>query len=158
MKIKFNSDDTLPLNKLLKLHMLTVIVRSVFKKDGKYYSRFFRWPFLWVIKTLQFEWIDVLEEIDINKSNESKECMLCHYWYFKDISYKFVPHVCGCHDMLIMVYEIKNIAMLNVKGVDYRRVLWGETKNDATSMLCNYKLDDIMHIMNILMQRKHLLK
>ena len=60
--------------------------------------------------------------------------------------------------MLIMVYEIKNIAMLNVKGVDYRRVLWGETKNDATSMLCNSKLDDIMHIMNILMQRKHLLK
>ena len=42
MKIKFNSDDTLSLNKLLKLHMLTIIVRSVFKKDGKYYSRFFR--------------------------------------------------------------------------------------------------------------------
>ena len=40
MKIKFNSDDTLPLSKLLKLHMLTIIVRSIFKKDGKYYSRF----------------------------------------------------------------------------------------------------------------------
>ena len=30
MKIKFNSDDNLPLNEILKLHMLTVIVRSVF--------------------------------------------------------------------------------------------------------------------------------
>ena len=31
MKIKFNSDDDLPLNKILKLHMLTIIVRSVFE-------------------------------------------------------------------------------------------------------------------------------
>ena len=39
MKIKFNSDDNLPLNKPLKLFMLTIIVRSVFKEDGKYYYR-----------------------------------------------------------------------------------------------------------------------
>ena len=37
MKIKFISDDYLPLNKILKLHMLTIIVRSVFEEDGKYY-------------------------------------------------------------------------------------------------------------------------
>ena len=41
MKIKFNSDDNLPLNKMLKLYMLTVIVRSVFDEDGKYYSKVF---------------------------------------------------------------------------------------------------------------------
>ena len=40
MKIKFNSDDNLPLNKMLKLHMLTVIVRSAFE-DGKYYPQDF---------------------------------------------------------------------------------------------------------------------
>ena len=39
MKINFNSDDNLPLSKILKLHMLTVIVRSVFEKDGKYYPQ-----------------------------------------------------------------------------------------------------------------------
>ena len=49
MKIKFNSDDNLPLNKMLKLCMLTVIVRSVFE-DGKYYPQvFFSWLFLWII-------------------------------------------------------------------------------------------------------------
>ena len=37
MKIKFNSDDDLPLNKKLKLHNITVILRSVFEEDGKYY-------------------------------------------------------------------------------------------------------------------------
>ena len=41
MKIKFNSDDNLRLNKMLKLHMLTVIVRSVFKEDDKYYPQVF---------------------------------------------------------------------------------------------------------------------
>ena len=39
MKIKFNSDDNLPLNKMLKLQMLTVIVRSAFGEDGKYYPQ-----------------------------------------------------------------------------------------------------------------------
>ena len=41
MKIKFNSNDNLPSNKMLKLHMLTVIVRSVFEEDGKYLSTSF---------------------------------------------------------------------------------------------------------------------
>ena len=41
MKIKFNSDDYLLLNKILKLHMLTVIVKSVFEEDSKNYPQFF---------------------------------------------------------------------------------------------------------------------
>ena len=41
IKIKFNSDDDLPLNKILKLHILTKIVRSVFEEDGKYYPQVF---------------------------------------------------------------------------------------------------------------------
>ena len=42
MKIKFNSDDNLPLNKMLKLCMLAVIIRSVFEEDDKYFTSFFR--------------------------------------------------------------------------------------------------------------------
>ena len=50
MKIKFNSDDNLPLNKTLKLHNMTIIIRSVFEEDGKYYPQsFFRRVFGWVI-------------------------------------------------------------------------------------------------------------
>ena len=41
MRIKFNSHDDLPLNKIPKLYMLTIIVRSVFEKDGKYYPQVF---------------------------------------------------------------------------------------------------------------------
>ena len=41
MKIKFNSDDDLPLNKPLKFHMMTIIIRSVFEEDGKLYPQVF---------------------------------------------------------------------------------------------------------------------
>ena len=41
MKIKFDTDDNLPLNKQLKLHMLTIIVRSVFEEGGKLYPQLF---------------------------------------------------------------------------------------------------------------------
>ena len=53
MKIKFNSGDNLPLNKVLKLHNLKVIVRSVFEEDSKYYPQvFFRWMFVWIINSI----------------------------------------------------------------------------------------------------------
>ena len=41
MKIKFNSDDDLPLNKQLKFLSLTIIVKNVFEVDGKYYPQMF---------------------------------------------------------------------------------------------------------------------
>ena len=41
MKIKFNSDYNLPLNKILKLHNLTIVVRSVFQENGKHYPPIF---------------------------------------------------------------------------------------------------------------------
>ena len=41
MKIRFEPDDNLSLNKTLKVHMLTVIVRSVFEEDFKYYPQVF---------------------------------------------------------------------------------------------------------------------
>ena len=37
MKIKFNSDDDLPLNKPLKFHNMTITITSVFEEDGKFY-------------------------------------------------------------------------------------------------------------------------
>ena len=47
MKVKFNPDDNLPLNKMLNLHMLTVIVKFVFEKDSKYYPQVFLDEFLY---------------------------------------------------------------------------------------------------------------
>ena len=41
MKIKFNSEDDLPLNKPLKFHARTIIIRPVFEEDGKLYPQVF---------------------------------------------------------------------------------------------------------------------
>ena len=41
MKIKFNSDDNLSLNKPLKFHNMTITIRSVFEEDGKLYPQVF---------------------------------------------------------------------------------------------------------------------
>ena len=41
MKIKFDSDDNLPLSKVLKFHVLTIIIRNIFEKDGKCYPQIF---------------------------------------------------------------------------------------------------------------------
>ena len=41
MKIKFHSDDNLPLNTVLKFHILTIIIRNIFEKDGKHYPQIF---------------------------------------------------------------------------------------------------------------------
>ena len=41
MKIKFNTDDNLPLNKPLKLHLLAIIVRCIFEEDGKFYPQLY---------------------------------------------------------------------------------------------------------------------
>ena len=69
--------------------------------------------------------------------------MLCNYWYFKDVGFKIEPHVCNkCHDVLMTAYELKNIAMLTVKGVDQRFILWGISKNEAVNILNNSVLED----------------
>ena len=53
------------------------------------------------------------------KSNKSKQCMICHYWYFLDDNYKYEPLVCnGCHDVSMMAYELENVAILNIKSID----------------------------------------
>ena len=91
---------------------------------------------------LQCERINVSEGIDINKTSASKECMLCHNWHFKDVGFKFEPHACDkCHDVLMIVYELKDIAILNVKGVDYRCILSDISKNEVVIILNNSVLE-----------------
>ena len=69
--------------------------------------------------------------------------MLCHYWYFKDVGFKFEPHVCNkCHDVLMTAYELKIVAILTVKGVDYRCILWGISKNEAANVLNDFVLEE----------------
>ena len=101
MKIRFNSDDDLPLNKPLKFHNKTITIRSVFKEDGKLYPQVFLDDTLYELSMLEYNRMDISEGIDVNKTNLSKESDICHYWYFKDIGFKCEPYLCnGFHDLM----------------------------------------------------------
>ena len=80
---------------------------------------------------LQYEKIDVSEGIYINKTSASKECELCHYWFFKDVGFKFEEHVCNrYHDLLTMAHSLKNITILSAKGATSRCLLMVTSKNE----------------------------
>ena len=81
---------------------------------------------------------DVSEGIDINKTSASKEWELCHYWFFKDVGFKFEEHVCnGCHDLLTMAHSLKNIMILSSKGATFRCLFMDTSKNEALKKLNN---------------------
>ena len=87
---------------------------------------------------LQYQKIHAAEGIDVNKASASKECEICHYWFFKDIGFKFEEHVCTkCHDLLTITYYLKDIAILIAKGANLRSILMGINKNKALKRLNN---------------------
>ena len=50
---------------------------------------------------LEYGRIDISEGIDVNKTNLSKWCGICLYWYFKNIGFKHEPYLSnGCHNLI----------------------------------------------------------
>ena len=83
-----------------------------------------------------YDRIDVSEGIDINKTGASKECNICHYWYFLNHSFKFQPNVCNkCHDLLMMSINLINITILNIKGSDYHCIISLISKNEPINLM-----------------------
>ena len=65
---------------------------------------------------LEYDRIDVSEGNDVNKTNSSKECDICHYWYFKDIGFEYEPYLCnGCYDLMQKAMGVNNIAIVYIK-------------------------------------------
>ena len=61
---------------------------------------------------LECDRIDISEGIDINKTNKSKECMLCHYLYFLDKNFSYGLYLCGgCYNKIQKPADFKNIAV-----------------------------------------------
>ena len=87
---------------------------------------------------LWYQKIDISEGIHANKTNASKECEVCHYWFFKDIGFKFQEHVFNkCYDLLTIAYSLKDITILNAKGNTFRCILMGISKNEGLKRLNN---------------------
>ena len=78
MKIKFSSDDNLPLNKVLKLFNLTIVVRSVFE-DGKYYPQSFYINDCKNYKRYNMKGLIFQKELILIEQKASKHREICHY-------------------------------------------------------------------------------
>ena len=90
---------------------------------------------------IDYDRIDVSEGSDVNRSSASKECDVYHYWYFLNYSFKFQPNVCNrCHDLLMMSVNLSDIAILNIKGSDFRCIISLISKNKAINLLRNADL------------------
>ena len=91
---------------------------------------------------LYYDRIDISEGIDLVKSGNSKECIVCHYWFFNR-GFKFQDSVCnGCHDLTMLSVNISDIAIITVKNVDYRCIIHNIHKSEAINLLINSVLED----------------
>ena len=77
------------------------------------------------IKMLEYNRIDISECIDTNKTNTSKECNICHYWYFLDKNFNYEQYLCnGCHDLMQKAMNCNDVAIVSIKGNDDRIHFW----------------------------------
>ena len=68
------------------------------------------------IKMLEYDRIDISEGVDVNKTNLSKERDICHYWYFKEVGFKYELYLCnGCLDLMHKAISFNNVAIAYVK-------------------------------------------
>ena len=94
-------------------------------------------------KMLYFDKIDISKGFDVNKKSVSKECDICHYCYFLYYSFKFQPNGCNRrHDLLVMFIKLSDIAILNIKGSDYRCIIRLFSRNEAINLTQNADLTE----------------
>ena len=89
-----------------------------------------------IIQMLYYDKIDFSEGTDVNKTSASKECNVCHYFYFLNYSFKFQLNVCNrCHDLLTMSVNFRDIAILNIKGSDYHCIISLISQNEGINLM-----------------------
>ena len=92
---------------------------------------------------LEYDKIDISEGVDVNKTNLSKECDICYYWYFKDVGFKYEPYLGnGCHDLIQKAMSFNDAAIVFVKGSAYRVHFWYMSKDDAINKMNGSNLVD----------------
>ena len=85
---------------------------------------------------LYYDTKDISKWIDLAKSNNSKECMICHY-FFSNHGFKFQDSVCnGCHDLTMLRLNISDIAIITVKNVDQKIVALFITLANLKQLIC----------------------
>ena len=93
---------------------------------------------------LEYDKIDISEGIDVNKSNDkSKECDISHYWYFLDKNFTYEQYPCDdCQCLMQKALNFNDVAMVSIKGSDYRIHFWYISKDHAISIMTSSNLNE----------------
>ena len=90
---------------------------------------------------IYYDRIEISKGTDVNKGSKSKECNICHYWYFSNEGFKFQENVCNrCHNLLMMSIKLSDIAVLNIKRADYCCIISGISQSEAMKLMQNIDL------------------
>ena len=118
-------------------------MESVFEDEDKFYPQVYLDECLYELQMLEYDKIDISEGIDVNKTNALKECDICHYWYFKDIGFKYKPYLGnGCQDLMQRAKSFNDVAIVYLKGSAYRIHFWYISKDDVICIKNNSTLID----------------
>ena len=99
---------------------------------------------------LEYDRINTSEGIDFNKTGASKKCDICHFWYFKDIAFKYEKYLCSdCHDFMQKAMSFNNVAIVYVKGSAYRINFWYMSKDNAINIMNFSNLVDKKGVLKI---------
>ena len=92
-------------------------------------------------KTFAYEKIDISDGIDVDMSDKSKECMLCHYWYFLNKSFSYGPYLYdGCYNVMQKCNKLKNITIVHFTESVYRICFLFMSKREARRLMTNSNL------------------
>ena len=92
---------------------------------------------------IEYDRIDISEDIDVNKGANSRECNLCHYYYFLNTNFNYQKYLCdGCHDMSMKACSMQNLALAYNKRNAYRIDFVFISKNDAINLIKNSNITD----------------
>ena len=92
---------------------------------------------------LEYDRIYISEGVDVNKTNLLKECDICHYWYFKNIGFRYEKYLSnGCHDLMQKAMSFNNVAIVYVQGSAYRINFWYMSKDDGINIMSGSNLVD----------------
>ena len=83
---------------------------------------------------MEYDRVDISEGIHVNKTSASKECDFCHYWYFKDIGFKYRPYLCNdCHDLMKKLWVLMMFLSFMLKEVltEFIFVIWAKMMQSA---------------------------
>ena len=90
---------------------------------------------------LKYDKIDIIEGIDVYKTNKSKKCMFCHYWYYLNKNFSYGPVTCDtCYNIVQKLTDFKNIGIVRVKKNAYRIYFKDISKHQAKKLMNKFDL------------------